>query len=279
MNIEQQIIENFEQSLMKSNGFMNGRIVEFQHIKTNCNFEKDNMLKIANQNHKKLKSKSNYFAGVFFIHNMKDRQTTRLIVTNRFSIQTDFNMLLLRTKDIEQNTLQYLSMLYDKSQSTVDYKACLIKRLIAMKKEIATMESCTAGMIATTITNYEGASNILKGSLITYSNEAKIQFGVSKHTIDTAGVYSYETAIEMAKQTQGIFNSTYGIGVTGSLGNIDTNNADSIMGHIYFSIFDNGKNLSKNGRIIQYDNSINRKDMKLITTDICLLELLCSITD
>ena len=56
----------------------------------------------------------------------------------------------------------------------------LTKSLISRKLTITTMESCTAGQIASLITDTEGSSEILKGAFVTYSNEAKIMMGVSR---------------------------------------------------------------------------------------------------
>lgn len=82
---------------------------------------------------------------------------------------------------------------------------------------ISFMESCTGGYLANEITNISGASNVLKVSLVTYSNEYKIKFGVTKKTIDKYTVYSKETAMEMAKNVSDFANSDYSIGVTGEL--------------------------------------------------------------
>ena len=48
----------------------------------------------------------------------------------------------------------------------------LTHRLIELGMTITTMESCTSGQIASLITDTEGASAILKGAFVTYSNEA-----------------------------------------------------------------------------------------------------------
>jgi len=117
-----------------------------------------------------------------------------------------------------------------------DKYAKLTKTLIEKKISITTMESCTAGQIASLITDTEGSSEILKGACITYSNEAKIMEGVPKETIESFGVYSSETAEMMAGVCQKKYGADIGIGVTGSFGNIDPNNADSIPGEVYFAI-------------------------------------------
>lgn len=74
----------------------------------------------------------------------------------------------------------------------------IISLLIEKKKTIATMESCTGGGVVNQITNIEGASEVLKFSAVTYSNEFKEKMGVSKKTIDVFSVYSIEVAHEMA---------------------------------------------------------------------------------
>jgi len=77
----------------------------------------------------------------------------------------------------------------------------IIKNLKNRNETISFMESCTGGFLSNNITNMEGSSEVIKVSLVTYSNEYKINFGVSKNIIDEYTAYSFETAKEMAKQT------------------------------------------------------------------------------
>lgn len=93
----------------------------------------------------------------------------------------------------------------------------IVKYLNENNKTISFMESCTGGFLASEITNVSGASNVLKVSLVTYSNEYKMKFGVTKNTLDKYTVYSEETAKEMAKNVSSFANSNFGIGVTGEL--------------------------------------------------------------
>lgn len=114
----------------------------------------------------------------------------------------------------------------------------LTKHLIAEGITITTMESCTSGQIASLITDTEGASAVFKGAFVTYSNEAKIAQGVPRETIEKHGVYSAETASAMAEACRDAMDADIGIGVTGSFGNVDPNNADSTPGEVYFAIAD-----------------------------------------
>ncbi len=52
----------------------------------------------------------------------------------------------------------------------------LVKILIKKKLKIAFAESCTGGLLASSITSISGASKIFNLGLITYSNQAKIKF-------------------------------------------------------------------------------------------------------
>ncbi len=90
----------------------------------------------------------------------------------------------------------------------------IVKKLIEQNKTIAFMESCTGGFLANEITNIEGSSNVLKVSLVTYSNEYKVKFGVDKNIINNYTVYSKETAEEMAKKISEFANSSIGVGIT-----------------------------------------------------------------
>ena len=93
----------------------------------------------------------------------------------------------------------------------------IVKILNEQNKTISFMESCTGGFLANEITNVSGASNVLKVSVVTYSNKYKMKFGVTKNTLEKYTVYSMETAKEMAKNISDFAASSFGIGVTGEL--------------------------------------------------------------
>ena len=114
----------------------------------------------------------------------------------------------------------------------------VIKLLTEKNKTIATMESCTGGGVVNAITNIEGASDVLKVSIVTYSNEYKIKFGVSSDIIDKYSVYSMEVAKEMALNISKFANSNYGIGITGKLNRVDKNNPYGSDNITFVSIYD-----------------------------------------
>lgn len=136
----------------------------------------------------------------------------------------------------------------------------IVEKLRDKNYTISFMESCTGGFLADSITNVEGASNILKVSLVTYSTEYKEQFGVDKNIIKQYTVYSIETAKEMSRNVANFAKSNLGIGVTGELGNTNKD-----MNKVYYSIYINNKNKYITKEIIVKDNK--RRDMKKTVAD------------
>lgn len=117
----------------------------------------------------------------------------------------------------------------------------ITKALIHDGRTITTMESCTSGQLASLITDTEGSSAALRGAFVTYSNAAKIMQGVPEKTIAAFGVYSAETAVAMAEACRNAYGADIGVGVTGSFGNVDPNNEDSVPGEVYFAIAKSGE--------------------------------------
>lgn len=139
----------------------------------------------------------------------------------------------------------------------------VVEKLQKLNKTISTMESCTGGALANEITNVEGASEVLKFSAVTYSNEYKIKMGVDKDTIDKYSVYSIETAMEMSKKISEFTNSDYGAGITGKLNRIDQNNLFGSNNKVFVSIYDRKKDNFSNYDI-EVTNKTREENKKVI---------------
>ena len=148
-----------------------------------------------------------------------------------------------------------MNKVYCEADIRNDYKK-LTNLLIERRLTITTMESATSGQIASLITDTEGSSAILKGAFITYSNEAKIMCAVPEKVIKKYSVYSKETAIAMAKACAKAYSANIGIGVTGTMGNVDENNIEaSVPGEVYIGIY-------VDGEIYAYDVKIEAMETK-----------------
>ena len=84
---------------------------------------------------------------------------------------------------------------------------------------ITTAESCTGGLIASSIVSISGSSNIFKSSLITYSNEMKSKLlNIDSKIIQINGAVSEIVATQMAKNVLDVLDADVSIAVTGIAG-------------------------------------------------------------
>lgn len=84
---------------------------------------------------------------------------------------------------------------------------------------LGTAESCTGGLIAVTITDIPGSSDVFDRGIVTYSNEAKqMLLGVPKEMLDAHGAVSAEVAKAMAEGVIRATRTQVGVSVTGIAG-------------------------------------------------------------
>ena len=95
----------------------------------------------------------------------------------------------------------------------------LIKLLTKKKLKISFAESCTGGLLASTIASVSGASKIFNLGLITYSNQAKIKIlKVNKNIIKKYGAVSHECCSAMVKNLSTISKANINVSITGIAG-------------------------------------------------------------
>ena len=95
----------------------------------------------------------------------------------------------------------------------------LIKLLTKKKLKISVAESCTGGLLASSITSVSGASKIFNLGLVTYSNQAKIKFlKVNKNIIKKYGAVSHECCFAMVKNLSRISKADINVSITGIAG-------------------------------------------------------------
>ena len=95
----------------------------------------------------------------------------------------------------------------------------LVKLLEKKKLKASFAESCTGGLLSSSITAISGSSKVFTLGLITYSNQAKIKIlKVPKKIIANHGAVSYETCLSMVKNLNRISKTNICISVTGIAG-------------------------------------------------------------
>jgi nicotinamide-nucleotide amidase len=95
----------------------------------------------------------------------------------------------------------------------------LVKKLIQKKLKISFAESCTGGMLSSTITSISGSSKVFDLGLVTYSNKAKINIlKVPKKIINKYGAVSNECCLSMVKNLSKISKANISVSITGVAG-------------------------------------------------------------
>ena len=95
----------------------------------------------------------------------------------------------------------------------------LIRLLTKKKLKISFAESCTGGLLASTITSISGASKIFNFGLVTYSNQAKIKvLKVNKNIIKKYGAVSQECCYAMVNNLSKISKANINVSITGIAG-------------------------------------------------------------
>ena len=126
-------------------------------------------------------------------------------------------------------------------------------------------ESCTGGLIGDRVTNTDGSSKVFKGSMVVYSNKAKIDLlGVNKNTLDSFGSVSEEVAREMANNVRKTFLTDYGLSVTGVAGP-GGGTENKPVGLVYIGLSDENKT-----EVQRFNFSSDRKKNKLKTSQVAL---------
>jgi len=101
--------------------------------------------------------------------------------------------------------------------------------LTARNLSLATMESCTQGLLCSTLAGSRDSCPYFKGGLLACCNEARVACGVDASIMEHSGQESVDTALAMAGAVRRNLNTDVGMGVTGNL-NIAENSGEAFIG-------------------------------------------------
>ena len=147
----------------------------------------------------------------------------------------------------------------------------LVKKLTKKKLKISFAESCTGGMLASTITSISGASKVFNLGLITYSNEAKIKnLKINKNIIKKFGAVSAECCKAMVVNLSKISKANINVSITGIAGPSGGTKKKPV-GLVYIGIKRGNKiiiikNIFKSKRRISIQKATVKKAIKAINS-------------
>jgi len=148
-----------------------------------------------------------------------------------------------------------------------DRLEALVGNLLAEKElSLATMESCTGGLLASAVTDVSGSSAYFKGGLVAYSNEAKIAYGVAPKLISDFGAVSPEVVQAMAAAARLYFEADIGVSTTGVVGPSEIEGKP--VGTVYIGI-----DWAKSKKVVASNYPGNRIWVKHRVTGAALVEL------
>ena len=126
-------------------------------------------------------------------------------------------------------------------------------------KTLAVAESCTGGMIVSSLIEYAGISKALLEGCVTYSNEAKMKrLGVKAETLEKYGAVSPQTAAEMAEGIARTSGAAIGLATTGVAGP-DGGTPEKPVGLVYVALHADGKTKVKELRFAGKRNKIRER--------------------
>lgn len=146
----------------------------------------------------------------------------------------------------------------------------IVGKLIKNNMTISTAESCTGGLLASTIINVPSASSVFLNGVICYSNESKIyELDVFKEDLEKYGAVSEQVAIQMAEGIRKKSNTTIGISTTGIAGPAG-GTEEKPVGLVYIAISMEGKETICRKLMLKG----NRQKIREKTVNICFTNLL-----
>lgn len=118
--------------------------------------------------------------------------------------------------------------------------AGLVARLlIENKMTLSLAESCSGGLLSDFVTDVPGSSKFYRGGIVAYSREAKIKLlGINPQLLDLEGEVSEATAKLMANGAREIFETEFGVGITGVAGP-ESDSAQNPVGLVYIAVSSN----------------------------------------
>jgi nicotinamide-nucleotide amidase len=145
----------------------------------------------------------------------------------------------------------------------------IVKLLTSKGLTVSFAESCTGGLLSSSITSISGSSKVFNMGLVTYSNNAKVKLlKVPKKTINKYGAVSYETCLSMVKNLSKISKSNISISITGVAGP-NGGTKEKPIGLVYIGLKKGSKiiikkNLFKNKKRISIQKVTTKQALKMI---------------
>lgn len=170
----------------------------------------------------------------------KDGECTVRITAKGKTVEEVEGLILPVVKEIKN---RFKETVYGEDETTIEDEVAKI--LVKNNLTISVAESCTGGMVSSSLINYPGISSVFMEGCITYSNEAKMKsLNVLEETLNSVGAVSEQCAKEMAEGVAARHNTNIGLSTTGIAGP-EGGSEEKPVGLVYMGIKINDKTIVK----------------------------------
>ncbi|MBT5953475.1 CinA family nicotinamide mononucleotide deamidase-related protein [bacterium] len=157
---------------------------------------------------------------------------------------------------------------YIYSENGKSLEETVVTKFINDKITLSIAESCTGGLLSSSITSIPGSSSVLMQSIVCYSNMSKVKtLNVYKSDIDIHGAVSEAVAIQLANNVKALSKTNIGVGITGISGP-SGGSKDKPVGTVFIAISNKEKTSIKR---VLFHGSRNIIQKKVVAETLFLL--------
>ena len=191
----------------------------------------------------------------------------KLRITARAKNDLDAQNIIKPVK--EKLTKKFSEFIFGEDHDTLP--GIVIKELAKRKETIVFAESCTGGLLSSSITSISGSSQVFKGSIVSYSNELKNSLlNISEEKLTKYGAVSEEICEDMAINVKEKLEADWSIAISGIAGP-NGGSKEKPIGLVYISISGPNNHITNIKKI--FNTTRNRIEIQTLSVNVCLNSL------
>ena len=191
----------------------------------------------------------------------------KLRITAKANNETEANFLIQPIKDkLKEKFSKYIF-----GENEDNLPSIIIKELVNRNESLVFAESCTGGLLSSSITSVPGSSKIFKGSIIAYSNELKSSLlDIPNNHLETYGAVSEQIVELMAQNIKNKLKADWAIAISGIAGP-DGSSINKPVGLVYIAII--GTDIETKIIKKSYNPRRTRNEIQRLSVNECLNSL------
>ncbi len=191
----------------------------------------------------------------------------KLRITARAKNEVEANNIIKPVK--EKLKKEFSKYIFGEDNDTLP--SVLIKELTKRNQTIVFAESCTGGLLSSSLTSISGSSQVFQGSIVSYSNELKNSLlNITEDKLNKYGAVSEEVCEAMAINVKAKLSADWAIAISGIAGP-NGGTQEKPVGLVYISIAGPNNHISNIKKI--FNSTRNRIEIQTLSVNVCLNSL------